>query len=148
MHFKGDPLYAVSVAECGLFLPIGDQHLVPLPLKNFLIIVGPGTGDPVGVFGFGAVAGTARKSNQGLYAQLLGQQNGVVKIAFKTPCNRLVRMQRIAVAGKRRQIHMVFRKHLLQFFNLFGMSQKVRSVAVCLSGVTAAPQLQTLHAKG
>jgi len=63
VHFEGDLFKPVLLAELDFFLPVRDEDLLPLPFKDIEEILRPGAGDPVRVFGFGAIAGASGKSD-------------------------------------------------------------------------------------
>ncbi len=49
MKLESNLVYAVSLCEFDRLLPIRNKNLVPLPIEYFKKILGPRTGDPVGV---------------------------------------------------------------------------------------------------
>ena len=63
----------VSFAELTGLFPIGDQLLVPLPIKDSKEVLGPGAGDPVGILGALAVTWTAGEGDHGVNAKLFGE---------------------------------------------------------------------------
>ena len=57
MKFKSNFVNAVSLCKLNKILPIRNKNFIPLPVKDFTEIVGPGAGYPVGIFCGFAVAG-------------------------------------------------------------------------------------------
>ena len=81
-------------------LPVGDEHLVPLPLQYLRELRRPGAHNPVGVLTLRTVTGTAGESVDLVDAQLFCHEHCVVEIVVKGFCNLLVGMDGVAMAGK------------------------------------------------
>ena len=135
----------MAAAGFKLLDPEGDEHIVPLVVENLRIFVRPGTGDPVGIFRSGAVARAAGKGKHLIDFQFLGQQQCVVKIGL-VPCGGfLIRIDHIAVAAERADRHSEFFYRLLKLFELGFVFQQLTRVAMSLSGITAAADLQRFN---
>ena len=101
MHLDGD-LHAMIGGELAMRLPVRRNDLVPLPFKDFQKVRRPGASDPVGKFGVGAVTGAAGKIHHRVHAQFFSQQDGFSRGVGMFVGDRLVGMQRVAVARQRR----------------------------------------------
>src|SRR5579872_495766 len=96
MHLDGN-LYAMVGGELRVFLPIGGDHLIPLPVENYTEIRRPRAGNPVRSFGIRRVSGTSRKINHGRDAELFRKQNGLAADIPMLLTDGLIRMKRIAM---------------------------------------------------
>ena len=114
VHFQRDFLHPVRGGKGGRTPPVGNEHLLPLVFQNFLIIIRPGTGNPVGRAILRAAAGTAAEAHNALYAQPFGQQHRVLKILPKGFGHVRVGMDGVAVRAERRQFQTVFLQYALE----------------------------------
>ena len=136
-----------SAANLPCSCPIGRHHFVPLPVQHIQIIRRPGAGDPVGRFGIGAVAGAARKIHHRADAQLFGQQDGLPAGLAMLGRDFLVGMQRIAVAGQRRNGQAGIGDLALEGLEFVRLVQQ-RQMQMRVAGIIAGAEFHHLDAHG
>ena len=146
MHFKSDMLEAVGFTELCFFLPIRNKNFVPLVIKDFKKILGPRAGYPVGMLGFGAIAGTAGECYNRIHTKLFCQKHRISEIC--TPSSRLffIGVNGIAVYGQSLYGHSEFFYGSLEFFKGFFIVKKHLGVAMSFAGISAAAQLKRFYA--
>ena len=111
-----------------------------------MIIIRPGTGNPVGRAILRAAAGTAAEAHNALYAQPFGQQHRVLKILPKGFGHVRVGMDGVAVRAERRQFQTVFLQYALECGQCAFILQKKGRVAMRLAGIAAAADFHRVHA--
>ena len=146
VHFQRDFLHPVRGGKGGRTPPVGNEHLLPLVFQNFLIIIRPGTGNPVGRAILRAAAGTAAEAHNALYAQPFGQQHRVLKVLPKGFGHVRVGMDGVAVRAERRQLQTVFLQYALECGQRAFILQKKGRVAMRLAGIAAAADFHRVHA--
>ena len=102
VHFQRHLVNALGLHKRRFLLPVGDQHLLPLVFQHRLIVLRPGTGDPVGLQVLGAAPGTAGKAHHPVHAQFSRQAHRVLKVLMKGAGHSRVRVHRVAVGGQGR----------------------------------------------
>ena len=147
VHFKCNLGYTVSKTElCGLF-PIRDENLVPLIVKHGKEVVGPSAGCPVGRLVLGTTAGTAGEGDNGVDAELLCKKNCVGKVVVELLGYSLVRVDGVAVDGKRANLKVVTLHSVAPFLKCCVRREKHLGVTVCLAGITAATDFDCVDAE-
>ena len=147
VQLQGNLRHAVLPGEGDEALPVGDQHLIPLVVQNSQIVVRPGAGHPVGIFGFRAVPGAAGEAGDGVDAELFRQQHRLAHIAVIALRQGLVRVDGVSVAGQGADGEAGVLQRLLQLCQLLLIGQQLGGVEVGLAGVAAAAGLQGLDAE-
>ena len=148
MQLQRDLVNVMSPGEGGLFLPVGDQHFVPLVLQRLAEVIGPGAGDPVGALVAGGAAGAAGEGVDHGNTQLLGQQDGVGEVLLVAGRDGGIGMDHVAVGAQGADLQAVLVDGIQKLLALGIVSQKSLRVAVCLAGEAAAADLHHLHALG
>ena len=146
MHLKGDA-HAVRLGKIARLTPVGQDHVVPLIVKDREEVLGPGAGHPVRVLGAGMVTGAAREGHQRINTKLLGKQDRVAVVGIKLLCDLGVRVHGVAVCGERGDRHTVVGHRLFEFGKRRLVGQQCLGVAVRLAGIAARTDLQRLNAK-
>ena len=139
---------AVSLCERDKVFPIGNEHLVPLPLEDLAEVIRPRADDPVGVFCALVVAGAAGEGVYLMQAELLGEQNGVSDGLVILRSKLLVGVDGVAVARKGAYLHAVFGNERLELLELMLIGEQGLGVGMGVTGVAAAAYLDHLDAEG
>ena len=141
-------LHIVRSCESGLFLPVGDQNIVPLVLQGSGEILGPGAGDPVGGLVAGGAAGAAGERVDHGNAQLLSQKNCIDKILFIRSSNSGVGMDHVAVSAQGADLQTMLMNGIQELLALLLVSQQFLSIAMGVARAAAAANLNSLNALG
>jgi len=140
VHLDGD-LHAVVAGELGVARPVGDDLALPLPVEDLREVVGPRARHPVGVLGVIRVPRAPREVDHDLDAQLLGEADRVLGRLLVGGRHLLAGVERVAVAGERREAEPGVGELLLQRLPLGLGGEELLHVEVGRARVVARAEL-------
>ena len=147
VHLECDLCYAMSLCKCCCLLPVRNENLVPLIVKNAEEVIGPGASYPVGCLILSASTGTAGECDDSIYADLLCKENCVYKVLMEGLSDRLIGMNCVTVACKSCKLDIVLLKCINEFRKSLLVCKKLLGVAMSLSGESAGSDLYSLNAE-
>ena len=142
VHFQRDALHAMVGSEADRLFPIRDEHLVPLPFEHGGVLGRPGARDPRGLSGARVGAGTARKGDDAVDADLPREHAGRLEIRLERRSRLFVRMHAVAVHRQGRNAHVVPGKRLEQGFARGLVFRQDERVGMRLARIAAHAQFE------
>lgn len=114
VHFESDLINAVLCGIFGLFLPIRDEHVVPLVIEDMEKILRPRASDPVRSLIFGRTTGAAGESNDHRNFEFVCENAGTFEIFMEFCSDLFIGMDGVAMGRKCRNFDIVLFKEILE----------------------------------
>ena len=147
VQLQRDLVDAVRLGERDEVLPVVDEHL-PLVLEDLAEVIRPRAGDPVRILRGLAVAGAAGEAVDLVQAVFFRHEDRVAHVLVVRRGELLVRVNRVAVAGERADLHVILLDDIAEFLELCLVVQQDLRVAVVLAREAAAADFDHLDAHG